>query len=144
MGGRRGAGRGAQTRSEEVRLGRGRERGVLARVLQRCRANGWGCVWVWVWVCLGVWVCVWVGVWVCLWVCGCVSGWVGRWREKEREVSRRLAQLSWRLAGAKSAGWACRLEIRHASAAVQIQRLIASRGPDRSLLWVLAGGLCLC
>ena len=93
MGGRRGAGRGAQTRSEDVRLGRERERGVLARVLQRCRANGWGCVWVWVWVCLGVWVCVWVGVWVCLWVCGCVSGWVGRWREKEREVSRRLAQL---------------------------------------------------
>ena len=36
---------GAQTRSEEVRLGRGTERGVLARVLQRCRANGWGGVW---------------------------------------------------------------------------------------------------
>ena len=81
--GRRGA-----DEEEEVRLGRGRERGVLARVLQRCRANRWGCVWGWVWVCLGVWVCVWVGVclgvWVCVWVCGCLSGWVGRWREKER------------------------------------------------------------
>ena len=75
---------GAQTRSEEVRLGRGTERGVLARVLQRCRAHGGGGVWVWVWVCLGVWVCVWVGV--CLGGCVgvCLGGWVGGERKRER------------------------------------------------------------
>ena len=44
----RGLGRRGADEEEEVRLGRGRERGVLARVLQRCRANGWG------WVCVGV------------------------------------------------------------------------------------------
>ena len=72
----------------------------------------------------------------CVLVCGCVSGWVGRWREKERErfhggwLSCHGGWQVWNLQGGP-AGW----RSRQASAAVKIQRLIARRVPDRSLLW---------
>ena len=56
----------------------------------------------WVGVCVGVG----VGVSWCVGVC--LGGWVGGERKRERFHGD---WLSWRLAGAKSAGWACRLEI---------------------------------
>ena len=100
-----------------------------------CVGVGVGVSWC-VGVCLGVCVGVSLGVWVCVWVGGEVE------RERERGFTEIGSAGGWQVRNLQGgpAGW----RSRQASTAVQIQRLIASRVPDRSLLWVLAGGLCLC